>query len=138
MKFVRVVYGMAAAYGFIVLSISYFLLEEVGRNAPPAVTHPEFYYGFIGAALLWQPVFVLIARDPMRYRSLIPITVLEKLVYTVPVVILYVTGRVPSTILVPSLVDPIFGVLFVLAYFRMVPRNDLSQNTASGAARIRE
>ena len=118
MKFVRVVYGLAAAYGFIVLSASYFLLEKVGRDAPPAVTHAEFYYGFLGAALLWQPVFVLIARDPLRYRSLMPITVLEKLVYTVPVVILYAMGRVPSNILVPSLVDPIFGVLFVVAYFR--------------------
>src|SRR3954452_9823499 len=84
MKFVRVVYGLAAAYGFIVLSASYFLLEKVGRDAPPAVTHAEVYYGFRGSALLWQPVFVLIARDPLRYRSLMPITVLEKLVYTVP------------------------------------------------------
>ena len=125
MKFVRVVYGIAAAYGFIVLSTSYFLLNKVGRDAPPAITHPEFYYGFIGAALLWQPVFVLIARDPLRYRSLMPITILEKLVYTVPVVILYATGRVPANILIPSLVDPIFGVLFVVAYLRTEPISGL-------------
>ncbi len=118
MKFARIVYGIAAAYGFIVLLPSYFLIGKIGRDAPPAVTHPEFYYGFVGLAILWQMVFVLIARDPIRYRPVMPVTILEKLVYTVPVVILYLRGQVHAKMVPPSLVDPLFGVLFVLAYFR--------------------
>jgi hypothetical protein len=98
----------------------YFLVERVGRDAPPPVTHPEFYYGFLGVTFLWQLVFVLIAKNPLRYRSLMPIAILEKFVYTVPVVILFMQGKVHASILRPSLVDPVFGVLFVAAYFATV------------------
>lgn len=84
----------------------YFLLGKIGHDAPPPVTHPEFYYGFIGVAVLWHMVFVLIARNPIRYRSLMPITILEKLVYSVPVVVLYFEGQVHPRILPPALIDP--------------------------------
>jgi len=118
-KFARIVYGLAAAYGFISLLPLYFLLEKVGRDAPPPITHPEFYYGFLGVTFLWQLVFVMIAKQPVQYRSLIPITVLEKLVYTVPVILLFFAGRVHASIMRSSLVDPVFGVLFIIAYFRI-------------------
>jgi hypothetical protein len=118
MKFARIAYGVAAAYGFIALTPLYFLLGRIGHDAPPPVTHPEFYYGFVGVAILWQMVFVLIARDPIRYRSIMPITILEKLIYTVPVLVLYLEGQVNARIVPPSLIDPVFGVLFVFAYFR--------------------
>lgn len=116
MRFARIVFGLAAAYGFVSLLPLYFLLDLMGRAAPPPVNHPEFYYGFVGLALLWQIVFVLIAADPLRYRPIMLVAILEKLVYLVPVVILYTLGRVhPSTLLI-SLVDPVLGVLFVGAY----------------------
>jgi hypothetical protein len=118
MRFARIAYGVAAAYGLLALTPLYFLAGKIGRDAPPPLTHPEFYYGFIGVALLWQIVFVLIARDPVRYRSLMPITILGKLVYTVPVVVLYLQGRVDAILVPPSLIDPVFRVLFALAYFR--------------------
>jgi hypothetical protein len=41
MKFARLVYGIAAAYGFISLIPLYFLIDKVGRDAPPPVSHPE-------------------------------------------------------------------------------------------------
>lgn len=118
MKFTRIVYGTAAAYGFISLVPLYFMLERVGSAAPPAITHPEFYYGFIGLALLWQAIFVLISANPVRYRPIMPITILEKFIYTVPVIILYSLGRVSAGIMWPSLMDPIFGILFIAAYIR--------------------
>lgn len=125
MKFARISYGIAAAYGFLSLIPLYFLLERVGRDAPPPITHPEFYYGFIGVTLLWQVVFVLMAKDPLRYRSLIPITIVEKFVYTAPVVWLYLNGRVHPSIMRPSLIDPVFGILFTIAYFRTAPRSNV-------------
>jgi len=64
---------------------------------------PEFYYGFLGVTFLWQIVFVLVAKEPLRYRLLMPITILEKFVYTVPVVLLYLDGRVRASIMQPSL-----------------------------------
>jgi hypothetical protein len=41
-----------------------------GQDQPPAITHPEFYYGFVGIATAWQVAFVIIGRDPERYRPL--------------------------------------------------------------------
>jgi len=43
-----------------------------------AISHLEFYYGFLGVTLLWQCIFVLIACDPLRFQAIIPIAVLEK------------------------------------------------------------
>jgi hypothetical protein len=118
LKFARIVFSVAAAYGFLVLTPLYFLLDKLGQAAPPAVNHPEFYYGFVGLALVWQPVFVLIATNPMRYRPIMPIAIFEKFVYTVPVLILYSQGKLAANVLGPSLVDPIFGLLFLAAYLR--------------------
>ncbi|HZD95993.1 MAG TPA: hypothetical protein VE133_17155 [Candidatus Sulfotelmatobacter sp.] len=118
MKFARVVYGIAAAYGIVSLLPLYFMFERVGRDAPPAITHPEFYYGFIGVTLLCQLVFILIAKDPIRYRPIMLISVMEKLIYTVPVIIFYLLGRVHPSIMRTSLVDPVFGLLFIVAYVR--------------------
>jgi len=126
MKFARVVFTVAAVYGFITLMPLYFMLHTLERRAPPPVTHPEFYYGFIGLALLWQMVFVLVAKDPLRYRPIMPIAILEKLVYSVPVLILFPLGKASASTLGPALVDPVFGVLFVIAYWRTAAVREVS------------
>jgi hypothetical protein len=77
---------------------------------------------------LWQIVFVLIAKDPLRYPWLMPITILEKFVYTVPVVLLYLGGRVHGSMMRSSLIDPIFGVLFVIAFLRTATRQHAIAN----------
>jgi hypothetical protein len=118
MKFARIVFGVAAVYGFLVLAPLYFLLDRLGRDVPPAVTHPEFYYGFTGLALVAQVLFILIAANPIRYRPIMLVSVLEKVAYTLPVVLLYRAGQVPRQTLLPSLVDPILGLLFLVAYLR--------------------
>jgi hypothetical protein len=45
---------------------------SIGQDQPPAITHPEFYYGFVGVATTWQVTFLIIRRDPKRYRPLMP------------------------------------------------------------------
>jgi hypothetical protein len=118
MRSTRIVYGLAATYGFVSLVPLYFLLDKIGRDAPPALNHPEFYYGFLGVALLGQIIYVLMATDPVRYHPIMRIAVMEKFVHTAPVLILYSFGKVHPNIMLPSLVDPIFGILFIIAYFR--------------------
>lgn len=83
--FAKRVYLGAAIYGFIVLVPQYFLEATL----VPPTTHPEQFYGFIGLALVWQFVFVMIARDVARYHLLMPVTVLEKLAFGLPAMILY-------------------------------------------------
>jgi hypothetical protein len=118
MMFARRVFLIAAIYGFIVLLPQYFLEDKTGRDFPPAITHPEYFYGFIGIAVAWQMVFLLISRDPIRYRPLMPIAVVEKIAFGIPAIVLYLTGRLSSQMLGAGLLDLVLGVLFVIAYTR--------------------
>jgi hypothetical protein len=115
-RFARRVFRGAGVYGVLVLAPQYFLAERVGRDAPPPLTHPEFYYGFVGTALAWQVAFLLVGRDPLRYRPLMIPAVLEKLAFGVPAVVLYARGQLAPTLLGFGLVDLTFGALFAAAY----------------------
>jgi hypothetical protein len=117
-KFAKMVYGIAGVYGFIVLIPLYFMIDKIGRDTPPAITHAEFYYGFVGLALLWQVVFCIIAADPGRYRQIMPVTILEKIVFAVPVLLLWSIGRLPAGSTWPAGVDLLLGFLFIFAYVR--------------------
>jgi hypothetical protein len=89
---------------------------KVGRDFPPPITHPEHYYGFIGVALAWQILFLIMARDPVRYRlAMIPAT-LEKVGFGAATVVLYLQGRLSPIILLGGVLDLIFALLFVLAF----------------------
>jgi len=57
MKFSRAVFAVSGIWGFLVVSPLYFLFDEIGREYPPAITHPEFFYGFIAVTLAWQFAF---------------------------------------------------------------------------------
>ena len=48
MKFARIVFLVAGIYGLLVVAPQYFLEARIGRDTPPAITHPEFFYGFVG------------------------------------------------------------------------------------------
>lgn len=89
----------------------------------PPTTHPEQFYGFVGLALVWQFVFVMISRDVERYRMLMPVTVLEKLAFGLPALILFLQGRVPMPVLVVGLIDLLLGALFAIAFFRSKDRS---------------
>lgn len=117
-RFARRAFSLAGAYGILVLAPQYFLAERVGRDAPPPLTHHEFYYGFIGIALAWQVAFLVIGRDPVRYRLLMIPAVLEKLAFGIPVVLLYAQHRLPPTVLGFGLLDLTLAALFIIAYVR--------------------
>ena len=50
MKFAKIVFRIATIWGVLVLTPLYFMFNLIGRNDPPPITHPAFFYGFIGAA----------------------------------------------------------------------------------------
>jgi hypothetical protein len=66
MQFARVVFRIAAVFGVLLLGPLYFMFDLVGREDPPPITHPQFYYGFVGVALVWQFVYFLIGTDPVQ------------------------------------------------------------------------
>ena len=103
----------AAVYGLVVLIPQYFL--------PPPAGAEVFFYGFIGTAAAFQFVFWVIGGDPARYRALMPVGVVEKLAYGVPVLILFANGRADALYVGAAIIDLILGVGFFVAW-RATPR----------------
>jgi hypothetical protein len=122
MRFAKIVFWIAAIWGVLVLTPLYFMFDLIGRNDPPPITHPGFFYGFVGAGLVWQIVFFVIATDPARHRPLMIPSVLEKVSYVVPVVILVLLGRMHPSDMVFVGSDLLLGILFTIAYFKTRPR----------------
>jgi len=118
MKFAKVVYLVAGIYGLLITAPIFFLEAQIGRDTPPAITHPEYFYGFLCAVLAWQVAFLIISRDPIRYRPLMLATIIEKFSYAIAVPILFSQGRVTSMMLAFALIDLCLGILFVWAYLR--------------------
>jgi len=118
MRFAKIVFRVAALWGFLVLTPLYFLFDAIGRKDPPPITHPAFFYGFAGLALVWQAAFFVISLDPVRYRPLMPVAVLEKAAYAVPVFVLVAEGRTARSDLIFGATDLLLGCLFTVAYLR--------------------
>jgi len=125
MKLARWIFAVAGIYGILVIAPLYFAAGQIAQNDPPAITHPEYFYGFIGITLAWQVVFLLLARNPVRYRPLMLVSVLEKLAFGVPAIVLFTQQRVKTTTLTFGCVDLVLGTLFVVAFF-LTPRAEAS------------
>ncbi len=118
MKFAKVVFWIAGIWGVLIIAPLYFIFDLIGRRDPPPITHPAFFYGFVGLALAWQFAFLFIATDPARYRPLMLPSMFEKFSYGIAVVVLVLQGRMRSSDLVFAATDLLLGVLFVLAYIK--------------------
>jgi hypothetical protein len=117
MLFARWVFRIAGILGILILLPEYFMEQQIGRTQPPAITHPEFFYGFVGVALAWQVVFLIIALDPPRYRLLMLPSMIEKFSFSGAAVVLFALGRVGPPMLAAGAFDFTLGILFVAAYF---------------------
>lgn len=116
MNFARWIFGIAGVYGLIVLTPQYFMEAQIGRDYPPAITHPEYFYGFAGVALSWQLAFLVIATDPIRFRPLMLAAVVEKATFGIAAWTLFFQQRTPTVIVGFASVDLVLGVLFIVAY----------------------
>jgi hypothetical protein len=121
MKFSKIIFRIAFIWGILVLTPLYFMFDVIGRQDPPPITHPAFYYGFVGAGLAWQFVFFLIARDPVRFRPIMILSVLEKFSYGAALIVLYLQHRLHPTDLVFAGTDLLLGILFLVAFFKTAP-----------------
>lgn len=121
-RFPRIAFAFAGTYGLIAMIPQYWLEQKISRESPPAITHPEYFYGFIGVVIAWQLVFLLIAREPLRLRPIMPVAIVEKLVFAIPVIILYAQQRVSRSVLGFGLFDLVLGTLFLASYLLTDPR----------------
>ena len=122
MKFAKIVFWVAGIWGFLVLTPLYFMFDLIGRNDPPPITHPGFFYGFVGVTLAWQIAFIFIGTDPVRFRPLMIPSVLEKAAYAVPAIALFLQGRMHPSDMLFAGVDSLLGILFVISYFKTPER----------------
>jgi len=127
MRFARIVFLVAGIYGLIVLVPQFFLEGKIGADTPPPITHAEYFYGFICVAVAWQVLFLVLSRDPVRYRPMMIPAMLEKIGFPIAVAILYLQNRVSPTIFVPASLDLVLLVLFIAAY-RKTAGPDSSQS----------
>jgi hypothetical protein len=118
MRFAKVVFWIAGIWGLLVITPLYFMFDAIGRLDPPPITHPGFYYGFVGTAFAWQIAFCFMATDPARFRPLMIPSMLEKFVYGASVVVLVLQHQMHGSDLVFAGTDLLLGVLFVIAYFK--------------------
>jgi hypothetical protein len=118
MKFPRLVFLIAGIYGLIVVLPLYFLEAKTGHDYPPPITHPEYYYGFIGVTAAWQILYLLVSTNPIRYRPVMIPPIFAKGSFVIAVTLLFLQGRVPLTMLGASMVDLLLLILFLVAYLR--------------------
>ncbi|MDZ4658414.1 MAG: hypothetical protein SH868_12620 [Bythopirellula sp.] len=119
MKFAHWVFLLAGIYGVAVVLPQFFLENQVGRDFPPAITHPEYFYGFAGVALAWQVAFLIIARDPARYRPIMLAAILEKASFGFATIALFLEERLALQMLLFGLIDLVWGVLFLVAWWKI-------------------
>jgi hypothetical protein len=118
MKFAKIVFRIASIWGFLMITPLYFIFDLIAKKDPPPITHPAFFYGFTGIALVWQLAFLFISTDPVRFRPIMIPAIFEKLVYSIPVIILVLQKRTNPNDLLFAAIDLSLGTLFVVAYLR--------------------
>jgi hypothetical protein len=118
MRFARWVFRLAGIYGLIVLLPQYFLEERIGRDDPPAITHPEYFYAFVGVTVAWQVAFLVISLDPIRYRLMMIPAILEKAAFAIAAPVLFAQQRVSGVVLGFGILDLVLGMLFIEAFRR--------------------
>lgn len=113
MKFATIVFRCAAMWGVFLLTLLYFAEPAL----TPPLTHPDFYYGFLGTALSFQVVFWLIASNPVKYRPMMLAASLPKFAYAITLSVLYLQQRLSSDMLLYGGIDFFLGLLFVFSFY---------------------
>jgi hypothetical protein len=112
----RRIFRWAGIYGLIVLFPTLFLEARIGVDSPPPITHPEYYYGFIGLAIAWQLAFLVIGSDSVRFRPLMLPAAVEKFSWGLVAFGLPLLGRpVAGSTMFVAAIDIALGCAFLYA-----------------------
>jgi hypothetical protein len=113
----RWIFLVAGIIGLFEVVLTLMLGERFYEGVPVQYRlHPEFFYGFIGVTFAWQVAFVLIGLEPVRLRPVMIAAILEKFLFVIAILWLYIAGRLESMALIFGGIDLIFGILFVLSW----------------------
>jgi hypothetical protein len=118
MRFAKISFAVAGCWGIAQITPLFFLMNVVGQRSPPLVTHPEFYFGFLVVTLAWQFAFLIISRDPVRYRPIMVAGVIEKFGFALACLALYLRRELSARDASWVTLDFLFGVAFVISYLK--------------------
>lgn len=123
----------AGVYGVAVVAPLLFLEEQLGERFPPAITHPELYYGFVWVTLGWQIVYLMMSRDPVRYRPMLLPAIVGKAGFAFSAFVLAARGRVDPTMAGSASIDLVLAALFGWAFVALrAPSDGASPPTIAG------
>ena len=114
--FARRLFLAAGIYGMAVLALMFFLEHLIGEYDPPAITHAEFYYGFVCTAFARQIVYLMMSRDPLRLRPMLIPAIMGKAGFGICVYVLFAHGRLAARHLLLPSIDLVPAALFAWAY----------------------
>jgi hypothetical protein len=134
-NFARRLFLVAGTYGLAVLLPMFFLEDKIGEYDPPAIAHPEFYYGFVCVAVAWQIVYLMMWRDSHRFWPMLIPAIVGKAGFAISVLVLYAKGRLAAQNLVLPSIDLVLAVLFVWGYVALgrLPPLTVSQDKVAPA-----
>jgi hypothetical protein len=118
MKFAKIVFTLAGVWGIVVLTPLFFLVDVSGRQYLAPASYPHFFYGFLSLAMAWQVAFLIIGRNPIKYRAFMIPSLIEKFGFIAIVAVLYGRGRIPLEDAMVAVPDAILGALFVVALIK--------------------
>jgi hypothetical protein len=118
MRFAKIVFYVAGAWGIAVLTPMYFLFDMIGRQGGAPITYPQFFYGFLSVAMAWQFAFLVIGSNPARFRLMMIPGMLEKFGHVAGMSVLYFQARISTTDIITAVPDLLLGVLFTIAFVK--------------------
>jgi hypothetical protein len=118
MRVVKAIFLIAGVYGVVLVTPLYFMEQRIGEDYPPPITHPEYFYGFVGTVLAWQLMYLLIGTDPIRYRRCMLLAVAAKASFAAAAAVLFSLARIPSIMFALAMIDAVLAMFFMLAWFQ--------------------
>jgi hypothetical protein len=118
MRIAKIVFTVAGIWGIVVLTPLFFLADVTGRRYAPPADYPQFFYGFLSVAFAWQLAFLVIGRNPVRFRPLMLPSIIEKLGYVFILILLHGLARISTADAMAAVPDLLLGVLFIVAFLK--------------------
>ncbi len=117
MKLARWTFRLAGIFGLIVMVPILFAEKLIEQIMPPAVSHPEFFYGFVILNICWQILYLFLSKDPIRYRPMMIPAFFAKASGPAALMWLYLQGRISSQWITTIILDGVFAGLFLVSFW---------------------
>lgn len=115
----KLLFLCAGLYGLAVVVPLFFLENKIGELDPPPISHAEFYYGFVWVTVAWQIVYLMMSRNPVRFRPLLIPAVISKAGFAFTASYLCGVGRLAARNLVLPSTDLVWAGLFIWVYIAL-------------------